>query len=352
LNIKDNSKKYKSMSGADAVVKGAVDSGAKFLAGYPITPSSQIMHSWRKLGIKNKSLKFLQMEDEIASIHSVIGASLAGLKAFTATSGPGFSLMQEGLGLAFAMQVPLVVFHSQRQGPATGMPTMPAQGDILQTQYGTHGDYASIVFYPNSIKELYTYTIKAFNTAEECKSPVVLLSDAYTTNMHEEEDLTQYKIKVKSRSLEPLTKSKMPRHFSGLTKNKAGIETFEGETYKNWIDERRKLVFETGKKHFYYEKMERKNSKILIIAYGSVSRVVKEIVDENEKFSYFRPITMFPIQKDFLKKICKKYEKIFVVEMNEGQYANQIEAAILREVKKVRVIGASMLKKDILKNLK
>ena len=136
--IEEKGEKHKSYSGAEALVQGALKAGATFLTGYPITPSSEIMHLWSRLALKDENLKFLQMEDELASIHTAIGASLAGRKAFTATSGPGFSLMQEGIGLAFAMQVPLVVVNSQRQGPSTGMPTIASQGDVLQTQHGNH----------------------------------------------------------------------------------------------------------------------------------------------------------------------------------------------------------------------
>jgi 2-oxoglutarate/2-oxoacid ferredoxin oxidoreductase subunit alpha len=333
------------------LVRGALDAGATFLTGYPISPSSEIMHTWSKLCLKNSNLKFLQMEDEIASIHTAIGASLAGRKAFTATSGPGFSLMQEGLGLAFAMQVPLVVINSQRQGPSTGMPTIASQGDILQTQHGTHGDYMAIVFCPNSIKELYELTIQAFNAAEECKSPVILLSEAYTTNMHEEEDLSCFKCEIKERDLKPLTKGEKPRHFTGLTKKGEDVETFEAETYKTWIEERRGLISETAKNYSFFETKENKNAETLLISFGITSRIVEEIVDEDNRFSHFRPKTLFPILEKEIKKISGKYKNIVVVEMNEGQYASKIQEVLLRKVKKVRVIGAEPSKENILKEI-
>lgn len=342
---------YKSYSGSEAIVKGALKAGATFLTGYPITPSSEIMHLWSKLSLKDNHLKFMQMEDEIASIHTAIGASLAGKKSFTATSGPGFTLMQEGLGLAFAMQVPLVVINSQRQGPSTGMPTIASQGDVLQTQYGTHGDYLSIVFSPNSIKELYLLTIEAFNAAQECNSPVILLSEAYATNMHEEEDLSNLEVSIKETNLKPLTKNSQSRDFTGLTKNNQEVETFQAQTYTKWIEERRNLIFETAKNYSFFEKTENKNAKTLLISYGITSRIVDDIVDENKNFSHFRPKRLFPVLEKELFEIAKNYKEIVVIEMNEGQYASKIQEILLKKVKKVRVIGADPSKEDILKRI-
>ncbi len=342
---------YKSHSGAGALVKGALKAGATFLAGYPISPSSEIMHMWSKLALKDDSLKFMQMEDEIASIHTVIGASLAGAKAFTATSGPGFTLMQEGLGLAFAMQVPLVVVNSQRQGPSTGMPTIASQGDVLQTQYGTHGDYMAIVFCPNSIKELYLLTIEAFNAAQECKSPVILLSEAYATNMHEEEDLGQLSFATTEVKQQPLTQGEKARHFTGLTQDGEDVETFKAGTYEKWIKERRGLIFETAKKYSFFETTKKENSKTLLISYGITSRIVEEIVEENENFSHFRPKRLFPVLEKELKEFAKDFEEIVVIEMNEGQYASKVQEVLLKKVKKVRVIGAEPSKEDILEKI-
>ena len=347
----NNTKKHKTYSGSDAIVEAAKRVGATLLTGYPITPSSEIMHSWVKEKIKNKKLKFIQSEDEIAAIHTALGASLAGSKAFTATSGPGFSLMQEGLALGFAMQIPLVVINSQRQGPATGMPTIASQGDVLQTQHGPHGDYTSIVFCPNSIKELYELTIQAFNAAEECSSPVILLTEAYMTNLREQENLEKTKVEIKKRTLKPLTKDNTSRHFTGLTKNKDGVETFEAETYKNWIEERRNLIFKTGKKYSSFELTENKKQNTLLISYGITSRIVDEIVKENS-YSHFRPKTLFPVNEKVLKRISKDYKNIIAIEMNEGQYAGKIQEKILKEVKRIRVLGAQPSKEDILKKIK
>src|SRR3989304_5143038 len=158
------------LQGNHAIALAAEVAGLKFFAGYPITPASEIIHEM----VNKKHIKVLQMEDEIASINAVIGASLAGLRAMTATSGPGFSLMQESIGLAHMMEVPLVIVNVQRVGPSTGMPTLPAQGDIIQCIHGSHGDYFPIVFYPNSVLELYTYTVMVFSCEEEFLIPFFL----------------------------------------------------------------------------------------------------------------------------------------------------------------------------------
>lgn len=350
----NNIKKYKTYSGSDAVVLGALKAGASFFSGYPITPSSDIMHEWvkRAQGGK-KGLKFLQMEDEVGAIHAVLGAALAGKKAFTATSGPGFSLMQEGLALGFAMEVPLVVVNCQRQGPATGMPTIGSQGDILQTQYGPHGDYCAIVFCPNSIKEMYELTIHAFNASQECNSPVILLTEGYLANLREQEDLEKIKVEIKNTKLKPLTKDNHARHFSGLTQNEDGVETFEAETYRKWIETRREKIQSVGKRYGFFEFIQNKKakSKNLLISYGITSRIAEEIAKE-EGFDHFRPKTLFPMNEKFLKKISNDYENITVVEMNEGQYAGKIQETILKKVKRVRVIGAEPKKGDVLKNIK
>src|SRR3989339_1399655 len=198
------------LQGNHAIALAAEVAGLKFFAGYPITPASEIIHEM----VNKKHIKTLQMEDEIASVNAVIGASLAGLKAMTATSGPGFSLMQESIGLAHMMEVPLVIVDVQRVGPSTGMPTLPSQGDIMQARYGSHGDYNPIVLYPNSVSECYKYTIEAYNASEESRSPVILLLDGFLGHLYETVDLEAVKAKILPRKQLPLGQGK--RNFTGL----------------------------------------------------------------------------------------------------------------------------------------
>ena len=175
---------YKLIQGNEACVEGALAAGMRFYAGYPITPSTEIAEiSAQKLPLMDG--KFIQMEDEIASIAAIIGASLTGMKSMTATSGPGFSLMQENLGYAAITEIPCVIVNVQRGGPSTGMPTSPAQGDVMQAKWGTHGDHPAVALTPNSVQEAYEYTIKAFNIAEKYRTPVIMLLDETVGHMTE-----------------------------------------------------------------------------------------------------------------------------------------------------------------------
>jgi 2-oxoglutarate ferredoxin oxidoreductase subunit alpha len=177
--------------GNEAVFRGAVAAGADYYAGYPISPSTEILNVASGWAADHPEFRFLQAEDEIASANAIIGASLAGAKAFTATSGPGFSLMQEAVGYAQKVGVPCVFVNVQRVGPATGMPTMPGQGDVMQVRYGSTGDYTPIAFYPNGVEEAFRVTVQAFNAAEESLSPVVVLSDTFVAHLNEVVDLDE-----------------------------------------------------------------------------------------------------------------------------------------------------------------
>ena len=176
------------MQGNEAIVEGAIAAGMRFFAGYPITPSTEIAELASER-LPAAGGRFIQMEDEIASMAAVVGASLAGRKAMTATSGPGFSLKQENLGFAAEAEVPCVVVNVQRQGPSTGLPTAPAQGDVMQARYGAHGDYAAIVLCPASVGEAYRLAVRAFNLAERFRMPVILLADEIIGHLRESVEL-------------------------------------------------------------------------------------------------------------------------------------------------------------------
>jgi 2-oxoglutarate ferredoxin oxidoreductase subunit alpha len=177
-------KEVRLVQGNQAMSEGAIYAGARFFAGYPITPSSEIAEECSKVMMKVGGI-YMQMEDEIASIAAVIGASLAGAKAFTATSGPGFSLMQENLGLAVMGEVPCVVINVQRRGPSTGLSTKPAQGDVMQLRWGRHGDQSVIALSPATVGECFAMTVKAFNLAEKFRVPVILAPDEVVAHMRE-----------------------------------------------------------------------------------------------------------------------------------------------------------------------
>lgn len=322
------------------------------------------MHEWAKLA-DQKSLEendhdnliFLQTEDEIAAIHSIAGAALAGRKSFTATSGPGFSLMQEGIGWAYAIEAPIVIVNSQRQGPSTGMPTMPAQGDILQTQYGSHGDYETIVFYPNSVQECFHYTIHAFNAAQEAQSPVILLIDAFLSHLIESADFSFKRnknlINIKPFAGIPLTKASKPRYYTGLTSENNIPKTKDPEAFIKWQKKRADKILKAAKNYEFDEYYGSTDAKNLIIAYGITSRLVYDIIDdEPEKYALWRPITLFPFQNEAINKIAHKYDEIYVVEANKGQYHSVVGRKLNQETIAITVAqGGKFLKENILKSI-
>ena len=324
------------LQGNQAIVAAAERAGLGFFAGYPITPASEILLEL----VGRKRIKVLQMEDEIASINAIIGASLAGQKAMTATSGPGFSLMQETLGLAHMMEVPIVIVNVQRVGPSTGMPTFPAQGDVMQTKFGSHGDYCPIVFYPNSVEELYRHTFSAFNAAEESSSPVILLSDSYIGHLYETVELKKYE--VVERSKLPLGLGK--RHFTGLThRSHARPITSDPDVHRELIERYKKKCDDVAEKYNFYEYIKNDSADTLLVSYGALSRAAYNFKDE---YSLFRPIRMFPIIKD-LHKIASKYKTVIIMEMNLGQYRNQMESVIHKHVELIPLLGGRIDLKEI-----
>lgn len=333
------------IQGNKAIVIGALAAGATYFSGYPITPASEIMTEWAKETTKNKKLKFLQTEDEIAAIHSIIGASMAGAKAFTATSGPGFSLIQEGIGFAYVTQTPLVIVNSQRQGPSTGMPTIAAQGDILQTQYGTHGDHMAIVFYPYSAEECFKYTIEAFNAAEESLSPVILLLDGYISLSIETTSLN-YKnnTRIVKRTKKALGKG--IGHFTGLVNINGIPKTRSVEAYKNWLSNIQTKILSTAKKYNFYEYIGNKKSDTLLVAFGAPAKILSDQKYLN-KFALFRPIRMFPPLEKEIKQAALNHKKIAVVEMNEGQYALMLKGIIRdKEIISIPIRGGDLSEID------
>lgn len=329
------------LSGNEAIFHGAIDAGLGFFSSYPITPASEIMEN-----IAKTDINFVQAEDEIASINLAIGASLAGKKTMVATSGPGFSLMQESIGLAYKIQVPIVIVDAQRVGPSTGMPTLGSQQDVLQSRYGSHGDYQTIVFTPNSVEEAYVLTIESFNAAEESLSPVILLTDGIINKMYETVELGKIKPILKKRKLEPLGKG--TKHLTGLTSSNGLPAARDSEAYRLWYEKRKKQIIDIAKKYNFYEYLENKSSDTLLIAYGITSRVILPL---KEKYSIFRPIRLFPVI-DELKTIAKNYKKIIVIEMNDGQYCHELEAFLKREIKSISQLGGKISLEEIKKELK
>jgi 2-oxoglutarate ferredoxin oxidoreductase subunit alpha len=329
--------------GNEAVALGALRAGMTFFAAYPITPASEIMHA---LAEHEKEIAFVHAEDEIASIHMAIGASLAGRKAMTSTSGPGMSLKQEGIGLAHMMEAPLVVVNVMRVGPSTGMPTLPSQGDVLQAVHGTHGDTHPIVLYPSSVEECYRYTIEAFNAAEESRSPVVLLSDGFLAHLAETVDLDVVAVGTKPRAFPPLGEGR--RHFTGLLAKDGVPRTKDPEYYREWYARTSRKMSEAAANYAFFDYVENPSAKTLLIAYGITSRVVSPL---RKEFSLFKPVRLFPVLEDEIRAAADNHERVVVVEMNDGQYRGEIQRLLHREVLGIPVLGGEISLKDIRERL-
>ncbi|GAB6117700.1 2-oxoacid:acceptor oxidoreductase subunit alpha [Thermoanaerobacter brockii subsp. lactiethylicus] len=339
------------MQGNEAVVEGAIAAGLKFYAGYPITPSTEIAEFCaEKLPFVGG--KFIQMEDEIASMAAVIGASLTGLKAMTATSGPGFSLKQENIGFAAMVEIPCVIVDVQRMGPSTGMPTSPAQGDVMQSRWGTHGDHPIIVLSPSSVKEAYYITIQAFNLSEKCRTPVILLMDEVIGHLREAVNLDEYKdIEIFERPMpqdkdnylpyEDIENGVVPLvpfgkgfrfHVTGLAHNEKGLPTNDPKVTEKLIKRLMEKIENNKKDILMFEEKDTEEGDVLLISFGSSARAceaaMEELKKEGIKIGLFRPITIWPFPDEKLREIYPRFKKVFVVEMNTGQLYYEVDRII------------------------
>jgi 2-oxoglutarate/2-oxoacid ferredoxin oxidoreductase subunit alpha len=336
----------KLVQGNEAVFHGAVAAGANYYAGYPISPSTEILNiASGYAAAHHREFRFLQAEDEIASANAIIGASLAGAKSFTATSGPGFSLMQEAVGYAQKVGVPTVFVDVQRVGPATGMPTMPGQGDIAQVRYGSSGDYTPLAFYPNGIEEAFRVTVQAFNAAEESRSPVVLLTDTFVSHLNEVVDLEElaHSVEVVPRTIPALAKHEpgSPRFFAGVLMYESGPSagepaTADADEYLRQFYAAKHRHLEVARRYPLYEHGWNRDAETLIVCYGIVSRVASPLAAD---YALFRPIRIHPVLGDELREITARYREIVVIEANDGQYADMVELAVRRPVKRVPLLG-------------
>jgi 2-oxoglutarate ferredoxin oxidoreductase subunit alpha len=324
------------VQGNEAVLLGAIKAGASFFAGYPISPSSEILAAASVYAASHPEFRFIQEEDEIASVNAILGGSLAGAKSFTATSGPGFSLMQEAIGYGHKVGIPCLIVDVMRVGPGTGMPTMPGQGDLNQARYGSSGDYVSFAFYPSSVAECYEYTIHAFNAAEETRSPVILLSDAWLGHLNEVADLDTIDVPVVPRTLEPIASGGIRLFSSVATYPDGEPATADSDEFIRQYEEMRKYRLEVAERYAFYEYGWNKDSDTLAIAYGITRRAAEPLAAH---FALFRPIRMWPTLDAELTEIASRYKKIVVIEGSDGQYANVVERMLLRRVERVPLLG-------------
>ena len=339
-------------SGNEAAAEGAIAAGCRFYAGYPITPSSELME---RMSVRLRAVGgvFVQMEDEMASISAVIGAAWAGAKAMTATSGPGFSLMQESIGYAAFTETPCVIVDVQRAGPCTGQATRVGSGDIMQAKWGSHGDYPVIAFSPWSAQEMYDFTLRAFNLSERYRVPTMVMSEEAVGHLRENISIP-VKVEVWNRKKE---KGKAPfgtdeedgvppmpafgegekLAVTGSTHDAYGYrKTDDGEAHAHLVGRINEKVWKSRRFIIATEDYFLEDSDEAVIAYGFTARtslyVVKRLRKEGLKVGLLRLKTLWPFPEEAVAEVGKNVKKVLVPEMNRGQVAGEVKKACLCDV--------------------
>lgn len=351
------------MQGNEACVEGAIAAGMRFYAGYPITPSTEIAERCA-VRLPQEGGKFIQMEDEIGSIACAIGASAAGVKAMTATSGPGFSLKQENLGYACIAELPIVVADVQRQGPSTGMPTSPSQGDVMMARWGTHGDHPIIVLSPSTVKECYGLTIRAFNLSERYRVPVIFLMDEIVGHLREGMELPDPEdIEIKNRpSVEYPYHKRLPYHMkkgqlvakmapvgkgqryniTGLTHDESGFPTNSNAEAKKLMDRLMGKITQNYDKIVEVDQINMEDAEVAIFCYGGTYRAaltaMEELRKKGVKCGIFRPITIWPFPERELVKAASGLKRIIVAEHNYGQMVLEVER-VVKNACEIKFVG-------------
>jgi len=336
------------LSGNHACALGAIAAGCRFFAGYPITPSSEIAERLSRL-LPQVDGVFVQMEDEIASIAAVIGASMGGVKALTATSGPGFSLKQENIGYAAGAEIPCVIVNVMRGGPSTGMPTRPAQGDIMQARWGSHGDYPMIVLAPASVREIYDETLRAFDLAETYRTPVVLLYDQVIAQLTETVELGDAQEHARTErkwasgpreAYQPYATKEdgipaMSRpgagyraHTTGLNHAENGFPTQNPEAVARNLGRLLSKFNRHREAIDSWQTVECDDADVVIVAIGISARAAARALElcraRGVRAGLFRPITLWPFPEDALRKVAARARAVLVPEMNAGQLSLEV----------------------------
>jgi 2-oxoglutarate ferredoxin oxidoreductase subunit alpha len=354
----------KLMQGNEAVGWGALAAGCRFYGGYPITPSTDIAEMLSR-ELPKVGGKFIQMEDEIASLAACIGASVGGLKAMTATSGPGFSLMQEHIGYAAMAEVPCVVVDVQRLGPSTGQPTSASQGDVMQARWGTHGDHPIIALSPTSVRQTFDLTVTAFNFSEKYRTPVILLLDEVVGHMREKVELPDFdaveRVERTSTSVPPEwykpygdSPTDVPPmssfgdgyryHITGLLHDVAGYPTQRLDEIDPWIERVHRKIERNVHDIVLVEEDGIDSSRTVVVSYGASARSARHAVklarQRRSKVGLVTLLTIWPFAEDVIERISHSAHRIVVPEMNLGQLAIEIERVAGRH-KVVRVNRAN-----------
>lgn len=335
------------IQGNEACAKGALKAGCRLFAGYPITPSTEIAETLAR-DLPKVGGSYIQMEDEIASAGAIIGGSWGGTKSMTATSGPGFSLMQENIGYAFITETPVVFVDVQRGSPSTGQPTMAAQGDMMQARWGSHGDYEPIALSPSSVQEFFDFTIRAFNLAEKYRTPVFVMADEVIGHMREKitvSDDIEIIPRVMPEKEEPYLPFKdvpngtnpMPSfgqgfdiHVTGLTHDERGYpDTNDPVSHTKLVKRLCDKILNNKEDICSIQSENTEDADIVVISYGapvrSVITAVKKAQEEGKKVGYIKIDTPWPFPEEQIKALAPKATEVIVVEMNLGQMYYEVD---------------------------
>jgi 2-oxoglutarate ferredoxin oxidoreductase subunit alpha len=339
------------MNGDTAAAEGALAAGCRFFAGYPITPSTEIAERMAER-LPEIGGVYIQMEDELGSMAAILGASCAGVKAMSATSGPGFSLMMENIGLGIMLEVPAVVVNVQRGGPSTGLPTTVGQQDMMQAKWGSHGDYEIIAYCPNSPQEMFDLTVKAFNAAERYRLPVLVMADEAVGHMTERVVIpekaaipivhrktptvppSEYKTFAPDKDLIPAFAVAGQGYFvrmESLTHDELGRPSLTAETQAVLVQRLQDKILTHAHEIAEYEEYLVDDADIVVVAYGITSRTVRQAVDDARKegirAGLLRLITAWPFPSWRIEELAAHVKAFVVPEVNFGQMVHEVERA-------------------------
>lgn len=357
------------MNGDHACAEGALAAGCTFFGGYPITPSTEIAERLAER-LPEVGGVFIQMEDEMASMASILGATAAGARAMTATSGPGFSLMMENLGLGVMLELPCVVVNVQRGSPSTGLPTLPGQSDIMQARWGSHGDYGIAAYSPWSPQEIFNLTVHAFNIADRFRIPVLLMADEVVGHMvervviPEETEIERWERKRPSNSkkeehlpfraddpdlVPPMAYAGegYKLHFTGLTHDEKGYPAMSAEAHHTLVTRLVDKVRVNADQIIMTDTQYLDDACVVVISFGSTARsalrAVREARELGIKAGFLRLISIWPFPEDLLSEIDRKVDAYIVAEMNLGQIITEVERHVNKPVIGVNHAGGEMM---------
>ncbi len=364
------------MHGDHACAEGAMAAGCEFFAGYPITPSTEVAERLARRLPEVEGV-FIQMEDELASMAAILGASAAGKRSMTATSGPGMSLMLENFGLGVMMELPCVVVNIQRGGPSTGLPTAAGQSDIMQAKWGSHGDYSAVAYSPWSPQEIFDLTVLSFNVADRYRVPVLLMGDEVVGHMvervviPEESEIPYWERKTAPKSangkflpFKPIGKDRVPAiahageghavHFTGLTHNEQGLSDLNANTHQDLVTRLMDKIKDNSKDIIRTEDYYLDDAKIVVVSFGctarSALRAVQDARADGIPVGLLRLISIWPFPEELLRELAKEADTFIIAEMNMGQVSLEVERVIHQPVEGIFNAGGEMISPETILN--